>query len=617
MRLRTPILRIHTVAAGGGSIVQLRRRAPARRAGVRGRESRSRLVPARRTADRHRLQCLVRAHPAGFLSRGVRRRRRPAAGRRRGARQIRGAGRVRCPGRATTRPRWPRAASASRSKTWPMPSRRFPCSAATTSPATRSPASAARPASTPAWSPTRSACAACSSIRWRACCPPTASDSRMRWPCASKPSRPRWTTRRWHALAAPFAALEHEARAELAGQGFASERIAIERGAAAQVRRHGFHADAAAAAGRHGGHRSRAEFLAQYRVRYGFHVPGRAMVIDAISLAARGRSAEPASGGARLRARAGALHRAATRRVFFDGALGRHAVLRRATRCGPDDVIDGPAVICERHNTIVVERGWRAMLTAGRPPGAGATRRAARANRPSTHADPVLLEIFNNLFMAIAEQMGVTLANTASSVNIKERLDFSCALFDGAGPAHRQRAAHAGAPGLHGRVGAGNPAAARREHAARRCLRAECALRRRHAPARRHGGDAGVPRRGAVAASSTWPRAATTPTSAASRRARCPRTRRSIDEEGVLLDNVRWSSTACSCEDAAARSCSAAAPYPARNVTQNLADLRAQVAACQKGIAELQAMTRALRPATWCAPTCSTCRTTPRRRCAR
>jgi 5-oxoprolinase (ATP-hydrolysing) len=79
-------------------------------------------------------------------------------------------------------------------------------------------------------------------------------------------------------------------------------------------------------------------------------------------------------------------------------------------------------------------------------------RRKAR-RRHRHHADPVMLEVFNNLFMSIAEQMGVTLQNTAYSVNIKERLDFSCAVFDADRRAGRQRAAHAGASGLDGPVG--------------------------------------------------------------------------------------------------------------------------------------------------------------------
>ena len=89
-------------------------------------------------------------------------------------------------------------------------------------------------------------------------------------------------------------------------------------------------------------------------------------------------------------------------------------------------------MICERHNTIVIERGWRGRLSAADDLLLEMTA-PSRRETASTRADPVLLEIFNNLFMAIAEQMGVTLANTASSVNIKERLDFSCALFDAQG----------------------------------------------------------------------------------------------------------------------------------------------------------------------------------------
>jgi hypothetical protein len=89
-------------------------------------------------------------------------------------------------------------------------------------------------------------------------------------------------------------------------------------------------------------------------------------------------------------------------------------------------------VICERNTVVVIENGWSATLTAADDLMLNKTS-AAKRDLVSTKADPVLLEIFNNLFMSIAEQMGVTLANTASSVNIKERLDFSCALFDARG----------------------------------------------------------------------------------------------------------------------------------------------------------------------------------------
>ena len=91
--------------------------------------------------------------------------------------------------------------------------------------------------------------------------------------------------------------------------------------------------------------------------------------------------------------------------------------------------VDGPAIIIEPHQTVVVEPGWRAEITAKNHLVLERTVPLVRAHSIGTHADPVMLEIFNNLFMSIAEQMGVSLQNTAYSVNIKERLDFSCAVF--------------------------------------------------------------------------------------------------------------------------------------------------------------------------------------------
>ena len=124
---------------------------------------------------------------------------------------------------------------------------------------------------------------------------------------------------------------------------------------------------------------------------------------------------------------------------------------REALQPGHSDA-QGPAIIAEANATTVVEPGWRAEVTA--LDHLVLERVEPRPARVAigTAVDPVMLEIFNNLFMSIAEQMGLRLENTAYSVNIKERLDFSCALFDAAGRADRQRAAHAGAPGLDGRV---------------------------------------------------------------------------------------------------------------------------------------------------------------------
>jgi 5-oxoprolinase (ATP-hydrolysing) len=99
----------------------------------------------------------------------------------------------------------------------------------------------------------------------------------------------------------------------------------------------------------------------------------------------------------------------------------------------PEDVVVGPAVLREPNTTCVIEPGWQAQLLAGDQLLLSRAVPLVREHALGTQADPVLLEVFNNLFMSIAEQMGVTLANTSYSVNIKERLDFSCALFDAEG----------------------------------------------------------------------------------------------------------------------------------------------------------------------------------------
>src|SRR4029077_14680976 len=128
-------------------------------------------------------------------------------------------------------------------------------------------------------------------------------------------------------------------------------------------------------------------------------------------------------------------------RMFADGAHSGHRAQRGWAevdlfeRAGlrPGHAVGGPAIITEELATTVVEPGWQAVVTArGDLLMSRVTPRPDRADG-GTHADPVMLEVFNNLFMSVAEQMGVRLQSTAHSVNIKERLDFSCALFDAAG----------------------------------------------------------------------------------------------------------------------------------------------------------------------------------------
>jgi 5-oxoprolinase (ATP-hydrolysing) len=118
---------------------------------------------------------------------------------------------------------------------------------------------------------------------------------------------------------------------------------------------------------------------------------------------------------------------------MFTGGAWAEVDLYERSGLPAGHVIDGPAIITEELATTVVEPGWQAVVT-----GRGdllLSRVAARPDRADvgTTADPVMLEIFNNLFMSVAEQMGVRLQATAHSVNIKERLDFSCAVFDADG----------------------------------------------------------------------------------------------------------------------------------------------------------------------------------------
>ena len=111
-------------------------------------------------------------------------------------------------------------------------------------------------------------------------------------------------------------------------------------------------------------------------------------------------------------------------------AQWHEAAVFRASSSVPGAAVQGPAIIIEPNQTIVVEPGWQREVTRRIISCSNRTVALQRTMAVGTKADPVMLEVFNNLFMSIAEQMGVTLQNTAYSVNIKERLDFSCAVFD-------------------------------------------------------------------------------------------------------------------------------------------------------------------------------------------
>jgi 5-oxoprolinase (ATP-hydrolysing) len=169
------------------------------------------------------------------------------------------------------------------------------------------------------------------------------------------------------------------------------------------------------------------DFEAAHKSRFGFMDRDKEIVVEAVSVEAIG-------GGAKFSERAVKTSRtklpAPKRKTkFFSGGKFHNAAVYTRDQMKPGHTIKGPALLIEPNQTVVIEDGWQAKLTAKDHIVLVRVKALARRHAIGTSADPVLLEVFNNLFMSIAEQMGVTLQNTAYSVNIKERLDFSCAVF--------------------------------------------------------------------------------------------------------------------------------------------------------------------------------------------
>ena len=328
-------------------------------------------------------------------------------------------------------------------------------------------------------------------------------------------------------------------------------------------------------------------FEATYRQRYGFLMPGRALVVEAVAAEAIGHAQSAQETAPELAARIDGLHARDEVKVFSDDALRPTQVFyREDLRSG--DVIVGPAIIKEPISTTVVEPEWRAVVTTQNHLVLERTKKAERAHAIGTTADPVLLEVFNNLFMAIAEQMGVTLANTSYSVNIKERLDFSCAIFDPEGnlvanaphmPVHLGSMGESVRVILDKRAGFMKPGDA-------------FVL---NAP---YAGGTHIP--DVTVVKPVFLQGETTPlfyTAARGHHAdiggitpgSMPPFSKHISEEGVLLDNVQLVREGVFLEDELTHILTHDA-YPVRNVAQNIGDLRAQVASCNKGANELAKM---------------------------
>jgi 5-oxoprolinase (ATP-hydrolysing) len=397
-------------------------------------------------------------------------------------------------------------------------------------------------------------------------------------------------------LAKIRAPLENDVRQELERQGIESGAIAVS--AQAHLRYTG--TDSALPIPLASLRGMRALFEIAHQQRFGFISPEKDIEIEAVEVEAKGgggeldsipppdrpsRSASPRGGG--MESGTPPQPHAQTE-IFTQGYWHEAPIFLRA-ELAPGHTVAGPALIIEDHQTVVVEPEWRAEITALTH--VLLTRIAKKtAAKIGKQADPVMVEVFNNLFVSIAEQMGYALQNTARSVNIKERLDFSCAIFD----AHGRLIANA--PHIPVHLGSMDRSVATVLRELGDELKPGDVYMLNapynggtHLPditvvtpvfgenspdllffvaARGHHADIG-----GIAPGSMSPKA----------------TR--IEEEGVYIDPFKLVARGRFREDEA-RTLLTESPYPARNPEQNIADLKAQVAANEKGAAELRTMVR-------------------------
>jgi 5-oxoprolinase (ATP-hydrolysing) len=387
-------------------------------------------------------------------------------------------------------------------------------------------------------------------------------------------------------IAGRVAEMEELARAELISGGVGGNEIALTR--QALLRYAG--SDTALVVGWSDAGTMRVMFEAEHRQRFGFSAPEKGVVIAAVTVQATGGGDLLAETSLPLAPADGARADGQTR--FFSGGAWQEASVYTRAGLIPGHRVAGPALVIEPHQTVVVETGWLLSVTAHNhlvlkriAPVRGAHGTAIARVGP----DPVLLEVFNNLFMSVAEQMGEALRNTAQSVNIKERLDFSCAIFDASG----QLIANAPHLPVHLASMDRSVETVVRERA--KSLRPGDVVMLNapynggtHLPditvitpvfddqgadilfyvaSRGHHEDIG-----GLTPGSMTPRAT------------------HIDEEGVYIDNVLLVSQGRFMEDET-RALLMGAKYPARSPDKNIADLKAQVAANARGASELNAMT--------------------------
>ncbi|MDP1777050.1 MAG: hydantoinase/oxoprolinase family protein, partial [Brevundimonas sp.] len=229
------------------------------------------------------------------------------------------------------------------------------------------------------------------------------------------------------ALAARVEALDRQARGDLIAQGFAD--TALSTLVRAEIKFAGSDTPLVVPFGP--ANEMRAAFEALHRLRFGFFAGDKALLVETLeaeAVAASGQTPSTVAGGA-----SGQAPVAVTRVPVRMAGAGHDVPVYRRSDFGPDAAVDGPAIILEDTGTTVVEPGWRASADAALNLILERVKPLPARTAIGTDADPIMLEVFNSRFMACAEQMGEALRATAYSVNIKERLDFSCAIFDATG----------------------------------------------------------------------------------------------------------------------------------------------------------------------------------------
>jgi 5-oxoprolinase (ATP-hydrolysing) len=332
--------------------------------------------------------------------------------------------------------------------------------------------------------------------------------------------------------------------------------------------------------------RLKSAFEGAHKARFGFIDESKELVAEAVSIEAVGRAAKFAEPVLPLTHAPLPPPEQTTR--FYSGGKWHDCVIFLRAQLSPGHKVNGPAIIIEPHQTVVVEDGWQAAITAKNHLVLERIVALKRASAIGTAADPVMLEVFNNLFMSIAEQMGVSLQNTAYSVNIKERLDFSCAIFAADStlvanaphmPVHlgsMDRAVETVIRENKGEIAPGDVYVINAPYnggthlpditvctpvfdAAQERILFWVASRGHHADV------------GGISPGSMSPAATT------------------IEQEGVYIDNFKLVDRGRFRERALYELLNGAR-YPARNALQNVNDMKAQIAANEKGVQELHKM---------------------------